>query len=62
LFEFLVEYLPGTLGRAIKWNFTKFLINAEGVPFRRYGSITSPKQIEKDILKLLQACHPIHGS
>ena len=62
LFEYLVECLPGALGRAIKWNFTKFLVNAEGLPITRYGSITSPKQIEKDIVKQLQTAHPIHGS
>ncbi len=62
LFEYLIQCLPGTLGRAIKWNFTKFLVNAEGVPVTRYGSITSPKQIEKDIVKLLEAAQPVHGS
>ena len=62
LFQYLVQCLPGTLGRAIKWNFTKFLIDAQGVPVTRYGSITSPMQIEKDIVKLLKAAHPVHGA
>ena len=62
LFQYLVQRLPGTLGRAIKWNFTKFLVDAQGIPVTRYGSITSPKQIEKDIVKLIEAAHPVHGS
>ena len=62
LFQYLVQRLPGTLGRAIKWNFTKFLVDAQGIPVTRYGSITSPKQIEKDIVKLIEAAHPVHRS
>lgn len=61
LFQYLIQCLPGALGRPIKWNFTKFLVNDQGMPVTRYGSITSPKQIEKDIVKLL-ATHPVHGS
>jgi len=53
LFEFLVEELPGTFGNYIKWNFTYFLIDRNGIPVRRYsptGSIT-PK--DKYLLKVL---------
>lgn len=62
LFQYLVQCLPGKLGRAIKWNFTKFLIDAQGMPATRYGSITSPKQIEKDIVRLIETAHPDHDS
>ena len=55
LFEYLVDCLPGTLGRAIKWNFTKFLVSAKGVPVKRYGSTTKPKKIEADVVDLLKS-------
>lgn len=37
----------------IKWNFTKFLINKQGEVVGRYESKVEPKDIEKDIEKLL---------
>lgn len=53
LFNFLKEELPGTFGKKIKWNFTKFLIGPDGKPVKRYAPTTPPEKIEKDILKLL---------
>lgn len=54
LFKWLASQQPGILGiEAIKWNFTKFLVNDEGQVVKRYGSIDTPAQIRKDILKLL---------
>jgi len=54
LFAYLTKALPGVLGsRAIKWNFTKFLIDREGKPLRRYGPATKPEQIAADIQALL---------
>ncbi len=56
LFEFLKAAKPGALGsRAIKWNFTKFLVGPDGRVLERYAPSTSPEQIEKDILPLLTA-------
>ena len=37
LFAFLKTAQPGFLINAIKWNFTKFLINREGIPVARFG-------------------------
>tara|TARA_B110000908_G_C10177300_1_gene413853 strand:+ start:637 stop:1113 length:477 start_codon:yes stop_codon:yes gene_type:complete len=54
VFKFLKDELGGLLGKKIKWNFTKFLISAEGKPIKRYAPTTIPKSIEKDILKLLK--------
>ncbi|MCB2206766.1 MAG: glutathione peroxidase [Bacteroidetes bacterium] len=54
LFKFLKKSLPGTLGGRIKWNFTKFLLDAEGNPVKRFGPSTKPQEIEKDIKNLLQ--------
>lgn len=54
LYKFLKEKEPGFLGsEAIKWNFTKFLVDKEGNVVRRYGSSTKPEEIEADIEKLL---------
>ncbi|CAN0439097.1 unnamed protein product, partial [Hapterophycus canaliculatus] len=39
---------------AIKWNFTKFLCDAEGVPVKRFGPTESPFTFEQDIAALLR--------
>jgi len=54
IFKYLKGELGGLLGSNIKWNFTKFLINKEGKPVKRYAPTTVPKSIEKDIAKLLK--------
>jgi glutathione peroxidase len=53
LFKFLKKVLPGTLGGRIKWNFTKFLIDAQGKPLKRFGPSVKPEDMEKDIANLL---------
>ena len=54
LFKHLKKEAPGALGsQRIKWNFTKFLINAEGEVIKRYAPTVKPKDIEKDVKKLL---------
>lgn len=54
LYVFLKDSVPaGILGKGLKWNFAKFLCNAEGVPVARYGPQSSPLSFEKDIVKLL---------
>ncbi|KAL5293118.1 GPXH1 family protein [Megaselia abdita] len=53
LYNFLKEKQKGTLGNGIKWNFTKFLVNKEGIPVNRYAPTTDPMDISKDIEKLL---------
>ncbi|HVZ68425.1 MAG TPA: glutathione peroxidase [Rhizomicrobium sp.] len=54
LYKFLKKEERGVLGtEAIKWNFTKFLVDREGKPVERYGSTTKPEDLEADILKLL---------
>ena len=54
LFEWLKADAPGVLGsKAIKWNFTKFLVDREGRTVNRYAPTTKPADIEKDIEALL---------
>lgn len=54
LFKHLKEQAPGIMGSGlIKWNFTKFLINAQGEVVKRYAPTTKPETIVKDIEKLL---------
>lgn len=54
IFSFLKKNTKsGLFGKKIKWNFTKFLISAEGNPIKRYSLTTRPLKIEKDIITLL---------
>jgi len=54
IFSYLKESLPGMFGSEdIKWNFTKFLIDKTGKPFRRYAPATEPENMTDDIEKLL---------
>ena len=56
LWEHLKAEKPGALGsKAIKWNFTKFLVNARGDVVERYGSSTAPAAIDADLSKLLDS-------
>lgn len=43
----------GTFGNAIKWNFTKFLLDREGNVVGRYGSVTTPEKLDEIIAKQL---------
>jgi glutathione peroxidase len=54
LFNWLKKEAPGLLGtKAIKWNFTKFLIDRQGKVVRRYAPTDKPADIEGDIIALL---------
>ena len=53
IFRYLKDQLPGKLGKKIKWNFTKFLITPEGLPFKRFAPTTKPDLMEKDILAII---------
>jgi glutathione peroxidase len=53
LFKWLTARLPGILGRSVKWNFTKFLIDRDGTPLRRFAPITPPAKIEGEIQRAL---------
>ncbi len=53
IFKYLKKQLGGTLTKTIKWNFTKFLIDKDGKPIKRYAPTTVPKDIEKDIKRII---------
>jgi glutathione peroxidase len=54
LWTYLKDEKPGLLGtKAIKWNFTKFLVDREGHVVRRFGSNETPESIKPAIEKLL---------
>ena len=50
LYQWLVKEAPGLLGlKAIKWNFTKFLIGKDGQVLKRYAPTDTPASLAKDI-------------
>jgi len=54
LYKFLKHAAPGVLGsEAIKWNFTKFLVDRDGNVVRRYASADTPEKIGKDLAAML---------
>lgn len=53
LYRFLKSEKTGVLGDAIKWNFTKFLVDRNGNVTERFAPQTAPEQIREHILKLL---------
>ena len=54
LFELLKEESPGLLGsKAIKWNFTKFLVGRDGKALERYAPTTKPESLKADIEAVL---------
>jgi glutathione peroxidase len=54
LFDWMKSEAKGLMGStSIKWNFTKFLIDREGIVVKRYGPQDTPASIAKDIAKLL---------
>jgi glutathione peroxidase len=53
LYQYLKKELPGFPGSKIKWNFTKFLIDTEGKPVKRFAPTVKPEKIEKHLKKIL---------
>ena len=50
LYQWLCAEAPGLLGsKAIKWNFTKFLVGRDGRVLKRYASMDKPEKIAQDI-------------
>ncbi|MBP3888080.1 MAG: glutathione peroxidase [Cellulosilyticum sp.] len=53
LYKYLKEQASGLFNKEIKWNFTKFLIDANGKVVKRYAPTVRPSKIKKDIEILL---------
>ena len=54
LYQYLKEAKPGLLGsEAIKWNFTKFLVDRNGNVVDRYAPKVEPENLTADVEKLL---------
>lgn len=54
LYRYMKKEAKGLLGtEAVKWNFTKFLVDRDGKVRRRYAPTDTPESIEKDLLALL---------
>lgn len=53
LFVYLKSKLKGSFGSFIKWNFTKFICNKNGIPIKRFGPTTPPSAMEDMIGGLL---------
>lgn len=54
IFKYLKDELPWILSKDIKWNFTKFVIDRNGKPLKRFSPTTTPESMEKYILKNLE--------
>ena len=53
LYTWLKGQQKGFFTRAIKWNFTKFLVSRDGDVVGRYPPTTNPRNIESDIIRML---------
>jgi glutathione peroxidase len=54
IYKYLKDAAPGLLGiKAIKWNFTKFLVDRSGKVVKRYAPQTKPEELTRDIEALL---------
>lgn len=53
LYRWLKQQKAGVAGRAIRWNFEKFLIDRNGNVVKRFGTQVKPAEIEHDIVAIL---------
>lgn len=54
IFKYLKSELGGFLGSKIKWNFTKFVIDKDGKPVKRFAPTTKPESMEAYIEKIIE--------
>jgi len=54
LYQYLKKELSGLFGGKIKWNFTKFLIDQNGKPIKRFSPTTKPEKIDQFLAKLME--------
>ncbi len=54
IYKYLKKELSGLFGGKIKWNFTKFLIDSEGNPVKRFAPVTTPEKIDSYLEKFMK--------
>ncbi len=54
IFKYLKNNTFALFGKKIKWNFTKFIVDKNGNPIKRFAPTTKPEKLEKMIEKLLK--------
>lgn len=54
LYEYLKSEKTGILTEAIKWNFTKFLVDRDGNVIKRYSPQTEPSEIEEELKGIVE--------
>ena len=54
LYEYLKSEKTGILTEAIKWNFTKFLVDRDGNVIKRYSPQTEPGEIEEELKDIIE--------
>jgi glutathione peroxidase len=60
LWQWLTKEAPGILGsKAVKWNFTKFLVGRDGRVIKRYAPTDKPEAIRRDVEAALAARDPL---
>lgn len=53
IYNYLKKELGGVFGSKVKWNFTKFLVDGEGNPVKRFAPTTKPDKIDAYLEKHL---------
>lgn len=53
IFKLVKNETKSRMGKRVKWNFTKFLVDKDGTPLKRFEPTETPAQIEPEIEKLL---------
>lgn len=53
LWQFLKTAQGGTIGDFIKWNFSKFIVDRNGIPVERFGPNVNPLDMEQTLVKYL---------
>ena len=53
IYKYLKNELKGLFGGVVKWNFTKFVVDANGNPIKRFSPFNKPEEIDKYLQTLL---------
>ena len=54
IYKYLKGELSGLFGSKIKWNFTKFLIDSNGKPIKRFSPTTVPEKIDQYLINIMK--------